>query len=189
MNDGAQAVVLAVISLLGGAFGKTLLDRWFDRDRDRLRQAGQASERQAKHASIEHGRQFADNEQARLWLREQLDERDTDLANLRQSERDLLKRVGELAAQVARQEERSTAQALRIDDLSATVARLGADYAEMKSERDQYRDQKHAVENKLTGETLGRQLAEREVAARDQEIERLHGQIAALSAPKEGHHD
>jgi hypothetical protein len=41
---------------------------------------------------------------------------------------------------------------------------------------------KHDVEQRLTAESLGRQLAERESAARAREIEQLRGQIAGLSS-------
>lgn len=162
MSSEAWAAVLAVIGLLGGVFGKTLLDRAFDR-------VGSQSQRS-----------FTDNEQARVWLREQLDEAEKELRAVRENERALLARVGDLAAQVARQEERTNAQTARIDDLSATVARLGADYVEMKAERDRYRDQKHDVDNRLTAESLGRQLAERDRAMQAQEIERLRGQLEGI---------
>lgn len=176
MNGDLLVTVVTVLgSVVGGGFAVTLLNRWFDRDKQRTDQAG----------TVEI-RTFADNEQARLWLREQLDESDKELVKVRESERALLKQVGELAAQVARQEERTNAQSARIDDLSTTVARLGADYVEMKAERDQYRDQKHAAENRLTVESTKRQLAERDLVARDEEIARLRGQIAAMTPHPEG---
>lgn len=168
------ALALAFIGILGGAFGKTLLDRWFDRDRQQSEQTGDRTKRA-----------FADNEQARVWLREQLDDRDEELVKVRESERELLRKVGDLAAQVARQEERTNAQSTRIDDLSQLVAKLGADYAEMKSERDHYRDAKHDIENKLTGESLRRQLVERDNATLIQELERLRGQLDVRVAAKE----
>lgn len=161
-------VVTILGSLLGGAFGVKLLDRWFDRDRQLAEQSGAQTQRA-----------FADNEQARIWLRTQLDEAEKELRAVRENERALMVRMGELAAQVARQEERTNAQAARIDDLSTTVARLGADYAEMKAERDSYRDAKHAAENRLTTEILGRQLAEKDRTSLAQEVERLRGQLDA----------
>lgn len=166
-------IALAVLGLFGGAFGVKLLDKWFDRDRQRT-----------ASLDVSHQREFADNEQARHWLQEQLKDRDSELDELRKSERELLLRVGNLAEQVGRQEERTLAQAGQIQILQDSVAKWGADYAEMKTERDLYRDQKHAAENKATAESLRAQLAARDLLARDQEIERLTGQVAALT-PKD----
>lgn len=163
-------LALAIIALFGGAFGVKLLDKWFDRDKARSESMGAA-----------HEREFADNEQARRWLQEQLRDRDGELEGLRKSERALLERVGQISEQMARLEERSAAQALQITALQQSVAKWGADYAEMKAERDAYRDQKHTADNKLTSFTLRAQIAERDLAARDQEIERLRGQVDAIT--------
>lgn len=171
IDDYLMPIVTAVIALLSGAFGRDLVTWWRDRDKARAVAAGTESQRA-----------FTDSEQARAWLRAQLDERDDELKAVREQERKLLAQVGELAALVARQDERINAQAARIDDLSTMVTRLGADYTEMKVERDTYRAAKHDAENRLTAELLRAQLAQRDLTARDQEIERLRGQIDTLTA-------
>lgn len=169
-GEQTLAIILGLIGLVGGAFGTKLLDRWFERDK-RLDDA----------EGDEKKRQFADNEQARKWLSEQLAHRDAELQKVRESERALLQRVGELAAQVARQEERTNAQAGQIADLQKAVSRWEAENREIKAERDDYRAAKHDVENRLTAESLKRQKAEIEGDRMAQEIERLRGQVAALS--------
>ncbi len=174
-QEAVVTIVSVVCALLGGMFGQKLLDRWFDRARLQTEQAGAQS-----------SRSFADNEQARVWLRTQLDERDDELKLVRDSERKLFTEVSELRAQVARQEERTAAQTSRIDDLAARMATLGADYAEMKSERDAYRSDKHELLNKLTVEHGFRQMAEKDLEIARQEIERLKGEVAAL-AKREQH--
>lgn len=159
-------IVSTVVALLGGAFGVKLLDKWFDRDRLRTETLDHS-----------HQREFADNEQARKWLQEQLRDRDAELDELRKSERTLLERVGILAEQVARQEERSVAQARQIELLQASVEKWGSDYADMKSERDAYRTQKHDADNKLTPVLLRATIAERDLIVKEQEIERLREQL------------
>lgn len=161
-------IILSIIGLLGaGGLGKTLMDRWSERDRLRAQSDG-------NNQSL----RFTDNEQARLWLRAQLDEAEKELRLVRESERTLLARVGELAAMVARQEERTNAQAARIDDLSAAMTRLDTAYAKMETERDQYRQEKHDAENKLTPLTLRASMAERDLAAKDAEIARLQERLS-----------
>lgn len=161
------AIVLAIIALLGGMFGQKLLDRWFDREK-----------RRSDHAGNETMRSFADNEQARVWLREQLDESEKDLKVVRENERALLTKVGDLAAQVAGLVERANAQAQQIDELKSAVARWDQDYSEMKAERDAYRAEKHDAMNRLTAEALARQLAEKDLAVAKQEIDRMRGQLS-----------
>lgn len=163
-------IALAVLTLLGGAFGTKMLDRWFDRNKVQLEAAGE-----------ERKLVFSDNEQARRFLQEQLAASDKELQQLRSNEITLLKQMGELAAKVARQEERSDAQAKEIQALQTAAARWGADYVEMKTERDAYRTAKHDADQVLTSERLGRQLSEREVIALKQEIDQLKGQLAAMA--------
>ena len=119
--ESLAPIVLALLALLGGVTGQKLLDRWFDRDKVR---------RDA--ASVLDTRTFSDNEHARTWLAQQLQESDADVKALRAQERELLKQVSDLAAQVARQEERLKAQAERITTLERDVAQL-------QTERDSYR--------------------------------------------------
>jgi chromosome segregation ATPase len=126
-------------------------------------------------------RQFTDNEEARRWLSGQLTERDRDLGEVLNRERALLEKVGELSSHVAQLAERSASQAIQIDELKITVAKWGQDYQEMKAERDSYRTQKHEAENRLTAESLGRQLAERNLEGVSREVERLKGEISALT--------
>jgi chromosome segregation ATPase len=168
MDQTIVSIVVAVVGLFGGAFGIKLLDKW-----------SELAKRKDEAAATEDARAFADSESARVWLREELRERDGELRAVKDSERTLLKHVGELTAQVARQEERSAAQAIQITALQEAMTKLGSDYLEMKTERDEYRDQKHELTNRLTGESIRAQLAERDLAARDQEIERLRAQLAA----------
>jgi chromosome segregation ATPase len=164
MNEQTVITIIATVcALLGGAFGAKLLDRWFDREKDVT------------------ARQFTDNEQARLFLARELKERDEELASIRESERSLLKQVGDLTAQVARQEERGAAHATQIEELRSAVGKWGNDYAEMKAERDRYRDEKHSADNRLTAETLRAQLAARDLSMALSEIDRLKGQLEALS--------
>lgn len=162
-------IVSVVCALFGGLFGQKLLDRWFDRDKTNAESSGQRETRE-----------FADNEQARRWLQEQLKARDADLHTLRDNETKLLTRVGDLAERLGRFEERANAQAKEISALQDGVGKLGADYQEMKAERDAYREAKHDADNKLTAAILGRERAERELKARDAEIERLRGQMDAI---------
>lgn len=168
-------IVLAVIALLGGAFGSRLLDRWFDRNKVQMLSAGEREQRE-----------FADNEQARRWLQEQLRERDEELQTLRANEIKLLTRVGELGERVGRHDERSSAQGKEIQALQKAVEKLGMDYSEMKGERDLYRKAKHEADNQLTSFSLRAQLAEREVVALKQEIDQLKGQLAALAPRRLG---
>jgi chromosome segregation ATPase len=168
-------IVSSIVGLLAGGFGKTLLDRWFERDKQRT-----------ELKATSESRDFEDNEQARRWLHDQLAERDAEVAQLRTSERGLLERVGHLAEQVARHDERSQAQAAQIQVLSDSVAKLGDEYTKLEAERNLYRDQKHEVDNKLAGAVLRANLAERDVVARDQEIERLRGQLAVKLGPVRG---
>jgi chromosome segregation ATPase len=163
------SIVVAVVGLFSGAFGIKLVDKWSD-----------LVKRKDEAAATEDARAFTDSEHARVWLREELRERDEELRAVKDSERTLLKHVGELTAQVARQEERSAAQATQILALQQAMAKLGSDYLEMKTERDEYREAKHDLTNRLTGESLKAQLAERDLAARDLEIERLRTQVAGL---------
>lgn len=182
MSNEAWAAVTALIGLFSGVFGKTLLDRWFDREGQRLKARQEMDQQRAMTSERASDRAFIVDDAARAWLREQLDERDEELRAVRSHERELMIQVADLAAAVARQEERSNAQARRIDDLSAQMAKLGADYAKMEAERDSYRDAKHDLENKLTPLSARLQLAEREVAAKVEEIERLRGQLEAALA-------
>lgn len=164
-------IIATLVALFSGLFGQKLLDRWFERDK-----------RLDESEDDERKRQFADNEQARRWLSEQLAGRDEELRVARERVLALLTQVGELAAQVARQEERSNAQAAQIEELKVSVAKWNVDYQDMRAERDMYRDAKHDADNKLTPAVLKAQLTERDLASARQEIERLHGQIAALSS-------
>jgi chromosome segregation ATPase len=182
MNEATlYGVVLAVIGLLGGAFGSKLLDRWSEQARIRAKADGDSQ-----------SGQFTDSEQARKWLREQLaerdaklEERDAEIRELRVREMALLERVGHLAEAVARQEERLTSQAQQLTALGASVAKVGGEYQKMEAERDRYRDEKHDAVSALTAESLRRQMADRELAARDEEIARLKGQLAAMAGSKE----
>lgn len=164
-------LITTIAALLGGAFGVKLLDRWFDRNKVQMISAGEREQRE-----------FADNEQARRWLQEQLKERDEELHTLRANEISLLKQVGELAERLGRHDERANAQGKEIQALQAAVEKIGADYREMKAERDEYRAAKHDADNKLTAAMLRAQLAEREVKARDAEVERLKGQLSMRPA-------
>lgn len=164
MNEQTVITLVATVcALLGGAFGVKLLDRWFDRDKD------------------QSARAFTDNEQARVFLSRELKERDEELGAIRASERALLKQVGELQSQVSRMEERGNAHTSQIDELKAAVAKWGIDYAEMKRERDEYRTAKHATDQRLTVESLGRQLSEKDNVMLRAEIDQLKGQLAALA--------
>lgn len=173
MDQTALTIITTVAALLGGAFGVKLLDKWFERAKD-----------QADDQDDERKREFTDNEQARAWLQTQLGTRDAQLTAVRDSERGLLLDVKTLAEQVARLEERTAAQAIQITALQAAVAKWGSDYLEVKAERDGYRDAKHAVGNQLTAATLRAELAERDIVARNIEIDRLRVQVAsALDRP------
>jgi chromosome segregation ATPase len=169
MDQTIVSIITTVAALLGGAFGIKLVDKW-----------SELVKRKDEAAATEDARAFTDSEHARIWLREELRERDEELRAVKDSERTLLKHVGELTAQVARQEERSAAQATQILALQEAMSKLGTDYLEMKGERDAYREQKHEAENKLSAELLRAKLAERDLSARDQEIERLRTQVAGL---------
>lgn len=172
-GDQIVQLVTVIVALLGGVFGRSLLDWWRDRDKQNAELSGTAQMRV-----------FADNEQARVWLRDQLAESENELKKVREHERELMTQVADLATLGARNEERINAQAIQIEKLEATFAKLGADYDEMKAERDAYRQSKHDAENKLTAESLRAQLAQRDLVIKDAEIERLKGQLDAL-APKE----
>jgi chromosome segregation ATPase len=182
MND---QVILAIIStvgvILGGAGARHLIVKWFARDRERTKAASEEQVRKSKADLVKEERQFTDNEEARRWLSGQLTERDRDLGEVLNRERNLLEKVGELSAHVAQLAERSASQATQIDELKVAVAKWGQDYQEMKAERDAYRLAKHDVENKLTAESLRRQLAERDQIALAQEVERLKGQLTAVT--------
>jgi chromosome segregation ATPase len=169
------ALVTGVLGLLGGSFGSKLLDRGAERDKARDRAADEA-----------RGATLADNEHARRWYGKELDERDTELRGMRDHERELTSQVADLAARLARHEERATAQAVQIEEMKRQIAEWHHTYDEIKAERNQYRDRSHDLANQLTP-LLGRmQLAERELAARDEEIARLKGQLAAVTGSKEG---
>lgn len=183
MSDQVILAILGTLGVvLGGAGAKRLVDRWFASARERTKAEDAERARKAKADDQTQTRQFTDNEEARRWLSGQLTERDRDLGEVLNRERSLLEKVGELSAHVAQLAERSASQAVQIDKLEAAVIKWGADYQEMKTERDQYRTGKHEAENRLTAESLGRQLAERESAARAREIEQLRGQIAGLTS-------
>ena len=162
-------VILAVLGLLGGAFGVKFLDRWFDRER-----------RRSELADKTEGLVFADNEQARIWLRQQLDERDDELKVVRENERKLLSEVGKLAAQVARQEALLTAQGQQIVELRAAVERQGESYAKAAAERDLFREKVTDLTARLATESSLRQLLEKDILARDIEIEHLSDRIKTL---------
>jgi chromosome segregation ATPase len=172
-GDQIVQIVTVVVALLGGVFGRSLLDWWRDRDKAQAEATGSATQRV-----------FADNEQARIWLRAQLDESEQELKAVREREHALMLQVADLATLGARNEERLNAQAVLIDEMRAQMGKLGADYAEIKRERDDYRSAKHDSDNKLTAESLRAQLALKDIALKDAEIERLKGQITALT-PKE----
>jgi chromosome segregation ATPase len=178
----AISIVSTVCVLLGGAFGKGLIEKWGDRDAWKAKSAAEARQAASAAEATASKLKFEDNEQARQWLREQLDERDAELRDFRKRERELLERVGGLAEQVARQEERSAAQAAQIQQLQILVEKYGTDYVELKAERDQYRDEKHDAMNQLAPLVLKAGLLEREIAAKNAEIEQLKGQVAAISA-------
>lgn len=136
MSEQTLLTVIATITaLLGGLFGQKLLDRWFDRDTQKGIMAGRRIERE-----------FTDNEHARIYLTEQLDEQAKELKSVRDSER-------QLAAQVARLEERANAQAAQIALLTVAIS-------EIRTERDEYRNGKREAE---------------------QEIHRLREQVAAMT--------
>ena len=170
-GDQIVQIVTLILAVVGGAFGRDVIKWWRDRDKQ-----------QADLVGNSQLRVFADNEQARIWLREQLTESENDLKVVRQHERELMTQVADLATLGARNEERINAQAVQIEKLESSFAKLGADYAEMKQERDTYRQAKHDAENKLTAESLRAQLAQRDIVIKDAEIERLRGQLEALTA-------
>jgi chromosome segregation ATPase len=173
-GDQIVQIVTVVVALLGGVFGRSLLDWWRDRGKQ-----------QAEVAVATNQRVFADNEQARIWLRAQLDESEQELKAVREREHALMLQVAELATLGARNEERLNAQAVLIDEMRTQMTKLGVDYAEIKRERDDYRNGKHDADNKLTAESLRAQLALKDIALKDAEIERLRGQVAALTPPRQ----
>jgi uncharacterized membrane protein YdfJ with MMPL/SSD domain len=183
-------VIITIVStvgvVFGGSFGIKLLEKASDNDARKAKAATDAKLAAGEATATASKLQFADNEQARIWLREQLDERDAELKGLRERERLLLERVGSLAEQVARQEERSNAQGLQITELQKSVEKWNMAYDKMERERDLYRDQKHDSDKALTPAVLKASILERDLAARDQEIERLKGQIAALARGQSG---
>lgn len=185
MNDTSLGgVILGVVStlglLLGGVFGKTLLNRWFARERDKLKVAGDVQRETAKAENERRRDRAADNEQRADMAIRLLEERDDELKEARA----YLQRQGEamadVRAQVARLEERTAAQAIQIQALQASVSRWNEDYEKMEAERDAYRDAKHLAENKLTAALLEASMVKRDLAARDQEIERLKGQLSVI---------
>jgi chromosome segregation ATPase len=178
-------VIITIVStvgvLLGGKFGVTLLERLSDQDARQAKAVADEKATNSEATATASRLQFADNEQARIWLREQLDERDAELRGLRERERLLLERVGSLAEQVARQEERSVAQAVQITALQQSVEKWNTAYEKMEKERDMYRDAKHDSDNALSPAILKASILERDVAAKDAEIERLKGQLEAVA--------
>jgi septal ring factor EnvC (AmiA/AmiB activator) len=146
-GDQIVQIVTLVLAVVGGAFGRDVL-KWF-RDRDKT---------QADLSVTATQRVFADNEQARIWLRGQLDESEKDLKSVREHERELMVQVADLATQGARNEERLNAQAVQIEKLEAMFAKLGTDYAEMKAERDAYRNAKHDADGRLAPALARNQL-------------------------------
>jgi chromosome segregation ATPase len=189
MSDQVWIAVLGTLGvILGGAGAKRLADRWFTSVRDRTKAETDERTRKSKADDLTQTRQFTDNEEARRWLSGQLTERDRDLGEVLNRERALLEKVGELSSHVAQLAERSASQAIQIDELKTTVAKWGQDYQEMKaerdemrSERDRYRNEKHSSDNQLTAVQLRAQMTESALAAATAEIERLKGQVDALS--------
>ncbi len=62
-GDQVVQIVTLLVALLSGVFGRHLLDWWRDRGKAQAELSGSTQQRV-----------FADNEQARIWLRAQLDE-------------------------------------------------------------------------------------------------------------------
>lgn len=180
----SDQVILAIVATLGavltGAAGKRLIDRYFAREHERARLSEAVTRDGIAAAGETRKLRAADNEQRAAMLAAMLEDRDRELREIREREIRLREDMSDIKAQMARLEERSAAQAKEIAALQADVARWNEDYDEMKRERDEYRTAKHESDNKLTAESLSRQMAEREVVALKQENEQLRGQIAAL---------
>lgn len=158
------SIVTGVLGLIGGRFGLRFLDRWFDRDMRRLDLSAKG-----------RAREISASEQASEWLMEQLEAARAETEKVRSREYELLKNVADLAAQVARQEERIGAMVEQIKGLQALVERSGHDYEAMKLERDQCRAAKEALEARLHEASLRSEVSAREIELKDQEIERLNG--------------
>lgn len=162
-------ISLALITLAGGAAGQKALDRYFAKAAADAKQVGDQTKRE-----------FTDNEQARKFLADQLRDKEEELAEIRKSERELLRNQADTSRQLGEMTAQIKALGLQVDELREQAKKWGTDLAEMKKERDYYREAKHDTDQRVTSELLRVQLLERENKELRKDLDQTKGQLEAV---------
>lgn len=179
-----QDVVLAIVSTVGviftGSFGKMLLTKWWANQQKKLQMSGDVVKEGQRVEGEKRKLLASDNEQRAQMLHDMLDQRDKELKEIQNRELKLREDMSDVKAQMARLEERSSAQAIQIEALQRDASRWGGEYKKMEAERDAYRVEKHDLSNQLTHALLRAERAEGKLETTQLEVDRLRTQIETL---------